>query len=473
MILEQFVAMLGIQSDTSGAKKFTDALTKVGTVAATVFTALKTVKFTDALTKVGTVAATVFTALKTVSLAAWGFFDSTIRRAEELSKVNDGSIKVTKEQVEMAKKYEEGMGKLGKIIENTKVKIAFGFLPAMLQMVNTYNEFLEANKDLIANGINKLLAVVTYASQVFTNTIRFIEKLITATIGWKGALLVLGAAFVWLKRAMLLAFITNPITWVIAAIGVLLLLIDDFMTYLDGGESQFGEFWGSMLEWIKKNQDVFMYLWEVIKNFASWFASIFVAVVSGVWGVFSGLVEYLTGVFALLVGLFTGDTELMKAAWQGMGESAIKVFSNLFNVIKAILGGIFDIASNVVKLIVNAFVNMGKLLVGVFTSLGSLIANALSGLFDIITSPFKAAFDWISDKFSGIGGLISGAINGVRSLGGAASATTNNTSSSVVNMNMNTNITAANPNQAAKAFQTAGTNMLNTAQRNQGSRVAV
>lgn len=448
MILEEFVAMLGIKADTSGAKSFTDSLAKVGTVAAT-----------------------VFAALKTVSLAAWGFFDSTIRRAEELSKVNDGSIKVTKEQVEMSKKYEDGMGRLGKAIESVKVQVAFGFLPAMLNMVETYNRFLDANKDLIANGISKLLDIVTYASQVFTNTIRFIEKLVTSTIGWKAALLTLGAIFIWLRKAMLLAFIANPITWVVAAIGVLLLLIDDFMTYLDGGESQFGKFWGSMIGWVKENQEVFLYLWDVIKNFASWFSGVFVSIVGGVWGVFSGLVEYLTGVFALIVGIFTGDTELMKSAWQGMGESAAKVFTSLLGVIKSVLGAIFDIASNVVVSIVGAFVNMGKLLLGVFKSLGSLIANSLSSIFDVITAPFAKAFNWISDKFSGIGSLIGGAISGLASLGsrGASMATTNNMSSNSVVVNAPMTITSTDPKRAGAIASGNIQNNLNAAQRNQGS----
>ncbi len=47
------------------------------------------------------------------------------------------------------------------------------------------------------------------------------------------------------KRATIAAFIANPVTWVIAAIAGLLLLLDDLMVYLDGGDAQFGEFWGA------------------------------------------------------------------------------------------------------------------------------------------------------------------------------------------------------------------------------------
>ena len=162
MLLEEFLVVLGAQTDTEKVKSFGAALTKVGSIATVV---------------VG--------ALKTVSLAAWAFADSYIRKADELSKANSGLFKITKEQVEMSKKYEEGMGKLGKMIESVKIRVAFGFLPTMLEMVKTFNDFLDANKDLIANGIVKLLEVVSKLSQVINNTVRFIVKIIEATIGWK------------------------------------------------------------------------------------------------------------------------------------------------------------------------------------------------------------------------------------------------------------------------------------------------
>src|SRR5574344_503566 len=241
MVIEEFLVMLGANTETEKVKSFSAALTKVATVATAV---------------VG--------ALKTVTAAAWAFADSYVRKAEELYKSNNELISVTKEQVEMSKKYQDGMDKLGKTIESVKVRIAFGFLPTMLEMVDSLNAFLAANKDLIVNGITRLLNIISYASQVINNTVRFIAKAIEATIGWKAALLVLAAIFAIVKRAMLMAFITNPITWVVAAIVGLMLLIDDFMTYLDGGESQLGSFWGAMIEWIDKVKPSLQAVWDLL-----------------------------------------------------------------------------------------------------------------------------------------------------------------------------------------------------------------
>ena len=42
----------------------------------------------------------------------------------------------------MSKKYQDGMKKLGDNIESVKARIAFGFLPTMLKMVDSLNAFL-------------------------------------------------------------------------------------------------------------------------------------------------------------------------------------------------------------------------------------------------------------------------------------------------------------------------------------------
>ena len=452
MILDEFLVLLGVKADTEKVKAFGDALTKVGSIATVV---------------VG--------ALKTVSLAAWAFADGYVRRAEELYKANSSLFKITKEQVEMSKKYEEGMGKLGKMIESVKIRIAFGFLPTMLEMVNTFNNFLDANKDLIANGIVKLLEVISKLSQVINNTVRFIVKIIEATIGWKGALIVLIGVFAWLKRAMLLAFVTNPIFWVIAAIGVLMLLIDDFMTYLDGGESQFGDFWGKMLEWIEIIKPALQSVWDALVMGMSYLIEFGAFVAKYLGGAFIDAVELITAVLTFLVGLFTGNTELMSAAWAGMIENLLSMFQNLAMLFEPIAQKLVQIMSAVWDAIVSYISLKISQIISAISRFISSIGAALSNVFDIVTAPFAKAFDWIANKFSGIGGLISGAVSGARNLVGmgGASSVANNTVNNGGNMTVHApiSVTSNDPIRAASATQSGLATTLNTAQRNMYSGV--
>ena len=474
MVLEQFLVMLGVNADTEKVKSFGAALSKVAVIGTAV---------------VG--------ALKAVTVTAWAFADSYVRRAEELYKANDGLVQVTKEQVEMSKKYQEGMEKLGKTVEGVKTKIAFGFLPTMLELVDSFNKFLDANKDLIANGVTITLNAISKLSQVINNTVRFIDKIISATIGWKAALFLIAAAFVYLKRAMLLAFVTNPIFWVIAAIGVLMLLIDDFMTYLDGGESQFGAFWGSMIEWIDKVKPSLQAIWDMLVLGMSYLIEFGVHITKYLGGAFVDAVEAITAIWALLVGLFSGDTELMKAAWQGLIENLISIFNNFAMIFDPLVRFIVSLFVSAWESIVQAVSAAMETVAGVFSeawndtkaslsaAMASMIASfkgfvsgigsALSNVFDIVTAPFAKAFDWIANKFGTLGGIISGAVGGAKSLFSAGGASAASNSSVITGSNMTINapisVSSNDPKRAGAAAGDSLNMVANSAFRNMGTRV--
>lgn len=444
--------MLGVNADTEKVKSFGAALSKVAVIGTAV---------------VG--------ALKAVTVTAWAFADSYVRRAEELYKANDGLIQVTKEQVEMSKKYQEGMDKLGKTVEGVKTKIAFGFLPTMLELVDSFNKFLDANKDLIANGVTITLNAISKLSQVINNTVRFIDKIISATIGWKAALFLIAAAFVYLKRAMLLAFVTNPIFWVIAAIGVLMLLIDDFMTYLDGGESQFGAFWGSMIEWIKENKETLLALkdtaiavFEAIKEF-------FFTSIEALKNIIGGLGEYIGALVAFIVGIFTGNTDLIIDAWIGMVQSILKIMQGLGLFILGIADLILKSFGTSISGIIESFINMISSVKSLITGFVSSLPAILSSVADFIIAPFAAAFDWIANKFGTLGGVISGAASGAKRLfsAGGASAASNSSVITGGNMTINAPISVASndPKRAGFAAGDSLNMVANSAFRNMGTRV--
>ena len=467
--------MLGVNADTEKVKSFGAALSKVAVIGTAV---------------VG--------ALKAVTVTAWAFADSYVRRAEELYKANDGLVQVTKEQVEMSKKYQEGMDKLGKTVESVKTKIAFGFLPTMLELVDSFNKFLDANKDLIANGVTITLNAISKLSQVINNTVRFIDKIISATIGWKAALFLIAAAFVYLKRAMLLAFVTNPIFWVIAAIGVLMLLIDDFMTYLDGGESQFGEFWGKMLKWINTAKEKWKGFSDSAKSsikavmvmlgmLAS--SSIVIKVMTTVFTVLGAAIKVLTSPITNLIKIVT----MLGKAFLVMGRflmanplflvaaiiaGIIYVIYDLIKWLKtgqSSFGGFWDYLAGVFNKIKAKFTEVKDGAINTFKSMIQSLKDMAGNIFDAITSPFLKAFNWISDKFSSIGALISGAVGGAKSLfsAGGASAASNSSVITGGNMTINAPISVASndPKRAGFAAGDSLNMVANSAFRNMGTRV--
>ncbi len=455
MQLDEFLIAIGVKADTKPAEKMADAIddvadsAKKADVQVNSFGSRMAGVFKSALSIVGAAAVAIQASL----LGAFAFFDSYIGRAEELYNSKNEDIKITKEQYEQSKQYQEGLGTLGKIIDSVKVKVAFGFLPVMLQIVNTFNKFLAANKDLIANGISKLLTAISYAAQVIMSTIRFITLIIERTIGWKGALLVVAAAFIYLRRAMLLAFITNPIFWVIAAIGVLLILIDDFMTYLDGGESEFGEFWGAMLEGIDSVLPALQKIWDMLVLGMSYLIEFGFFITKYLGGAFVDVVEVIVAALAFIYGVFTGNTALMSAAWDGLIENLVSAFRNF-----AML-----------------FEPLAQSIIAVFRAMVSGIASALSTAYVAITTPFRLAFDWIMDKFSKLPSLIGNIISklpGVNAISAIGSAVSSGVSRVTNNYGGNTtasiNVTA--PNATSAANQTAAALQGAQAQRNLGGQ---
>ena len=396
-----------------------------------------------------------------------------ITELEDLIKEEKLLTEVTKEQIDQAKKYNDSVETLGKRFNSLRVEIAFSFLPTLQNLINGLDKFLETNKDLIVNGLTTLLSAITSLFQVIGSLIRFIDLIVEKTLGWETTLYVLGAALAFVGRASILAFLANPVFLIIAAIGVLLILIDDFITYLDGGESQFGDFWGAMIGWVKDNEDALRSLWDMIVLGMSYLIEFGFFVTKYLGGAFVDAVEVITAVLTFLVGLFTGNTELMSAAWSGMIENLLSMFQNLAMLFEPIAQKLMEIMSAVWDAIVSYISLKISEIVSAISGLISSIGAALGNVFDIVTAPFTQAFDWIVNTFSKIPSLIGNIISklpGVNAITSIGSAVSSGASRIVNNYGGSTsaNINVTAPNAISAANQTASTLQNLTAQRNVG-----
>ncbi|MBD1228387.1 hypothetical protein IQ211_11400 [Xenorhabdus griffiniae] len=180
-----------------------------------------------------------------------GFINESLAGAKELAEQKGLLYDISKQELAQADEYQEAMKKTGLAIQSIKTKIALNLVPSLTAIVKKFNDWIASNKELITKGLTGVIKAGGKVIQVITNSVRAVDKVISGTIGWKNALLVLAGVLAIVKRGMIMAFITNPVTWVIAAIAGVLLLLDDLMVYLDGGDSLFGNFWGVCIKWIK------------------------------------------------------------------------------------------------------------------------------------------------------------------------------------------------------------------------------
>ena len=246
-----------------------------------------------------------------------------LQNIDELAKKKDRLFNITQAEIIQAKEYQDQLQKTKTAVQSIVTQTALKLIPVVNQSLKGFNNFLRANKALVVEGLTNVFKWILKLGQVFTNTFRFLNKVISSTIGWKAALLILVGILAVVKRAMLAAFLTNPIGWVIMLIGALMLVIDDLMTYLDGGESLFGDYWKPCIEWGKKAIALYKEIEPTIKE--AWdFAVNFIT--QGV--------NAIIGVFKVLYGVFTGDWELIKQGFKEVGDAILKAFEKPFKWIR-------------------------------------------------------------------------------------------------------------------------------------------
>ena len=124
------------------------------------------------------------------------------------------------------------------------------------------------------------------------------------------------------------------------------------MTYMDGGESLFGEYWGAMIGWVKDNEDALRSLWDMLVLGMSYLIEFGFFVTKYLGGALIDVVVAIIAAFELLVSLFSGNTAAIKENWDAMCMALLSAFTNLamlFDPLVNWIAGLFVKAFTVAK----------------------------------------------------------------------------------------------------------------------------
>lgn len=169
------------------------------------------------------------------------------------------------ENAETAAAFKDNMTQLTQVFTAMGEYLSLRIAPAISRIIERFTKWFAENNDLIKAILNGFGRVFSFLFELAGA----IDNVVSNTIGWRTVIYTLGAALLWLSRRMILAFATNPIGVAIMAIAGLILIIDDFITWLQGGESAFGDFyqscadglqwmedkWDELVAWIKEKWD--------------------------------------------------------------------------------------------------------------------------------------------------------------------------------------------------------------------------
>lgn len=123
--------------------------------------------------------------------------------------------RVTREDIEVYRKYREALVKFNITMGDLSMKIMREFYPVFRTMIDGLNKFSD------------------WVDRNHDNIIRFLEV----------AAGVIATALTPAIIRMTAALLANPLTWFIAMLAMIILLLDDFVTYMQGGKSEFEDFW--------------------------------------------------------------------------------------------------------------------------------------------------------------------------------------------------------------------------------------
>ena len=269
--------------------------------------------------------------------------------------------RVNREDIELYRKGREALTRFNIVMADLSTGIMRSQMPAMnflIELLNKFTDWIDRNQPNIIRFLQVVSGVIT-------------------------AYLI--PSFIKLGIAMA----TNPLTWMIAAIGVLVLVIDDLVTYIHGGESAFAGLWGIVgngQTWLKIINFVFGDLLGMLKQLAPAliaFGSAFVIIKTG-----TAIVTGITTAFkALQVLLMSNPVGLMVTA---AVVALTLLYNNWDKVIAGFKSGLawfkekFPTVTQVIEIIIEKLSNLGKKISEIFS-------------FDGIKSKIAGMVDWMPD----------------------------------------------------------------------------
>ena len=278
---------------------------------------------------------------------------------EEWRKKRELLSRITREDVELYRK-----GKLA--------LLDFNFAMAGLSTT-----IMRALSPAIRGGIRLLHSVADWVRRNEPNIIRFV----TVLAGTITAVLV--PAFGKLALAML----KNPLTWIIGGILLLAIVIDDLVTYIRGGKSEFAGLWsqfGTGEEILAKLRRV----WEAVLDGFRAIKPYIPNLLGAAAGV--GAVAAAFKAWGVIKGLITGVTVAVRALGVAVAANPIGMIILL---IAALLGALLP------EIIEH------------WDEIKAVFGKAA----DWIRNKWKELFNWFSDKFKGVSeswGTIKGIFGG-------------------------------------------------------------
>lgn len=189
-------------------------------------------------------------------------------------------------------------------VDNIQKRLAIAFAPSLQEVADGFTDLLVSNKDMIQNGLKKFFELVNTGLGAIFRFGKLLYNLIDGTVGFENALIIAGAAMLYLNRAMYM----NPIGLIIAGIAALIVIFDDLMTGLEGGQSVIADWFK---EWF--NIDIIALIKDIgvaFDSMSEMLSSAFSSTIEGIKSGFSSMVQFVKNIIDSIIEFFKPVAEI-------------------------------------------------------------------------------------------------------------------------------------------------------------------
>ena len=263
---------------------------------------------------------------------------------------------VTQEQGGAVDSYNDSLTTLRFGMLGIQNMVAVGFAPMMEDLVDRFVNLLEANQDLIINGLNWL-------GEVVVSTMGMLERMWPIFVAVAAGFAIAKVAAIGFGGVM--SIILSPVVlWTAAILGAIL-IVDDLIVAFQGGKSVIADFFESFF-----GIDIRPALQAIV--------AVVEETVALMIEVFSPAVDAIGSIFKAVVAIIQGD---FGAAWEHIGDAmasmvefALGLFTRLFTTLAEGAGAIMK-------------------------ALAGLIVEGFMIAFDKLAGAFQAWVDWVRGMF--------------------------------------------------------------------------
>ncbi|EAW0073690.1 hypothetical protein FGQ73_22865 [Salmonella enterica] len=312
---------------------------------------------------------------------------------------------VTQDQADQFAAYNDSLTTLGKGFDGIKFQVAVGFVPVMKDLVDGFTDFLIANKDLIKNGLAHLGEIIFSVMGMIRRLLPIVSAVTIAFAAW------------WLVTgglATVMGVLMSPVVLITAAILGVILVIDDLLTAMEGGQSVIADFfkdnWGTDIVPALKEAKA------ALLAFINYAIDIFKPLANAIVSMFKF-------VWHLITGAFTGDFQDAMNDAQGVFDSLIAFISGAFGVVgdavKYVFGDagtfIVDIFEQSIENVKNLFNALRKLVTGDFQGAWDDVIKTFTDSVALLRKPFDEFMKWVLGLFANLGETIKNTISNAAS----------------------------------------------------------